>query len=153
MTGAPAFNSAPDFQGVGALRAWFTDPPGAIVQMARPGRWTQEMAAWMVGPGNARLRGRFPGASGLLLVLDLTLMDGREPGARALMLERASKGGGLVTRIILIPPANANPVYLTTLRAAVTLLKALGKDIKIERSLTKAIAEFGLKPAAVSALV
>lgn len=148
MTGAPAFDTRPDLYGPSGLRVWFTEPPGLVVQMARPSRGTHEMAAWLIGPGYARLRGRFPGLSGLALVIDLSLMDGRDPDARALMLERASENNGVVSRIIIVPPAKPNPVYLTTLHAAVTLLNSIGRDITIESSLEKAIATFGLKPAA-----
>lgn len=148
MTGAPAFDTRPDLYGAGGLRAWFTDPPGLVVQIARPGRGTQEMAAWLIGPGAARLRGRFPGMSGLVLVIDLTLMEGRDPDARALMLERATEDSGVLSRVIIVPPAKPNAVYLTTLHAAVSLLKSIGRDITIESSLASAIAALGLKPAA-----
>lgn len=106
------------------------------------------MASWLVGPGFARLRGRFVEARGLILVMDLSLMDGREPAARALMLQKARDVHSMFERVYVIAPVKTNAVYLTTLHAAATLLRALGADVGIESSLEKVIAERGLKPAA-----
>jgi hypothetical protein len=147
MTGAPAFDVPPDLHGAGVLRAWFTDPPGAVVQMARPGRGTVEIANWMVGPGFARLHGRFPESESLILVMDLRLMEGRDPAARVVMMDKGREVNRLFARTFIIPPLKTNPVYLTTLHAAAALLTAFGVDLKIESSLPKVIAQCDLKPA------
>jgi hypothetical protein len=146
MTGDPAFDAPPDLHGGGVLRAWFTDPPGALVQFMRPSRGTQEMAGWVIGPLYSKLRARFPEATMLTLVIDLTLMDGRDPAARAMLLERVSQGRGVIGRVGLVPPPKTSPVYLTTFHAAVTVLNSLGKEVRVESSLEKLIKDLGLKP-------
>jgi hypothetical protein len=147
MTGSPAFDAPPDLHGAGVLRAWFTDPPGAVVQMMRPSRGTVEVADWMVGPGYARLRGRFPGADSLILVMDLSLMEGRDRAARVVMMDKGREFNRLFARTFIIPPLKTNPVYPTTLHAAAALLTAFGVDLKVESSLANVIAQWKLKPA------
>jgi hypothetical protein len=144
---SPAFDVPPDLQGAGVLRAWFTDPPGAVVQMAVPSRGTKEMAEWLVGAGYARLRGRFPEAQGFTLVIDLSLMEGRDPAARAVMIDKAREYHSSFARTFMIPPLKGSVVYLTTLHAAAALLNALGLKLKIESSLEAVISECKLKPA------
>src|SRR5262245_48272351 len=101
MTHAPAFDRPPDLLGAGCPRGWFTDPPGAIVQIAQPARGTKEMAEWLVGPAFLRLRGRFPTAEGMVLVIDLSLMDGRDTAARTLIIERARQAGKIFGRVYI----------------------------------------------------
>ena len=147
MTHAPAFDRPPDLLGAGCLRGWFTDPPGAVVQIAQPARGTKEMAEWLVGPMFLRLRGRFPTSEGMVLVLDLSLMDGRDTAARTVVIDRAREAGQIFGRVYIIAPLKTNAVYLTTLHAAATLLNALGRDIHIETSLIEVIQRCDLKPA------
>lgn len=148
MSGSPAFDIPPDLYGAGgSLRGWYTDPAGAVVQFERPTRATREMTEWLVGPGLARLRGRFPQATNMILVLDLSLMEGRDPAARVVMLDAARKVGSIIGRRILIPPVKTNAVYLTTLHAASALLSAVGINLEIAKSLADVIAEAKLKPA------
>jgi hypothetical protein len=147
MVGTPAFDVPPDILGARVLRAWFTDPPGVVVQMAQPSRGTVELAEWMVGPGYTRLRGRFPASERLILVIDLSLMEGRDPAARAVMMDKAREFNRLFERTIIIPPLQSNPVYLTTLHAAAALLTAFGVDLKLEKSLAGVIAQWKLTPA------
>jgi hypothetical protein len=147
MSGSPAFDVPPDIYGARVLRAWFTDPPGVVVQMAEPSRGTVQIAEWMVGHGYARLRGRFPEAERLILVIDLSLMEGRDPAARAVMLDKAREFSQLFERTVIIPPLKGSPIYLTTLHAAAALLTAFGVDLKIEKSLAAVIAQWKLKPA------
>jgi hypothetical protein len=151
MGAEPAFEIPPDIQGAGVLRAWFTEPPGAVVQLTHLTRGTKEVAEWLVGPGYARLRGRFPEAQGLILVIDLSLMDGRDAAARLVMLEKARESKMLFSKVVMIPPLKTNPVYLTTLHAAAALLNAFGLDLKIEKSLEEVIARCKLKPASAVA--
>jgi len=147
MRGAPAFDLPPDLIGAGGLRMWFTDPPGAIVQLAQSARGTKEMAEWLIGPAFARVRGRFPAEDALILVIDLSLMNGRDPAARAVIMDKARESGRLFTRTFLVPPAKASAVYLTTMHAAAALMNALGRDINIESSLADVIARCEMKPA------
>jgi hypothetical protein len=147
MSDAPAFEEPPDVRGAGLLRAWYTDPPGAVVQMVRRARGTKEMAEWMVGPGLAQLRGRFPGCSELILVIDLSLMEGRDPAARVVMMDAGRELAQLISQTFVIRPEKANPVYLTTLHAAAALLSAFGVSLTISGSLRDVISRFNLKPA------
>jgi hypothetical protein len=146
MAHGPAFAVPPDLLGAGNLRVWFTDPPGAIVQLSQPARGTKEMAEWLVGPGFARLRGRFPAAE-MILVIDLSLMEGRDSAAREVMIDKAREPGRIFARTFMIPPLKASAVYMATLHAASALFNALGRDINIERSLSAVIAQCELKPA------
>jgi hypothetical protein len=147
MRGAPAFDLPPDLTGAGGLRMWFTDPPGVIVQIAQPARGTKEMAEWLIGPGFTRVRGRFPGADALILVIDLSLMNGRDPAARVVIMDKAREPGRLFARTFLVPPLKASAVYLTTMHAAAALMNALGRDIHVESSLAEVIAQCDMKPA------
>jgi hypothetical protein len=104
------------------------------------------MASWIIGTLYSKLRGRFPEATTLTLVIDLTLMDGRDPAARAMLLERASQARGVIGRVGLVPPSKSNPVYLTTFHAAVTVLNALSKEVRVESSLEKLIKDMSVKP-------
>jgi hypothetical protein len=154
MDGAPAFDTPPHVQALGQLRAWFTDPPGAVLQFARLSRGTVEVAEWAVTNGVARLRGRFPEPRGMLLVMDLSLMDGRDPAARGVMLEHAREVRGMFSRIRIVPPLRTNTVYLGTLHAAVLVLNALGIEasaswIKLHeqaRALVRFLLVTGLRP-------
>ena len=124
---------------------WYTDPPGVVLQLAAPIRGNVEMAEWLCGPGVERLRVRYPNVKGLVLVMDLTLMDGREPDARAVMLRNAAEMRGLFAKVFVVPPAKANRIYLSTLHAAAAVLSAFGVKLSIERSLTMVFARCPLK--------
>ena len=144
----PAFDARPHIQDpTGAVVAWFTDPPGAIIQFARPARGTTDMARWLVGPARAALWRRFPVESGLTLVLDLTLMDGRDAGARALLHESAKDDKGRIARSFVIPPTKASGTYLSALHVAATLLRVFGVRVDVESSLTSVFASFPLRVA------
>jgi hypothetical protein len=104
------------------------------------------MAGWVIGPLYSKLRARFPEASTLTLVIDLTLMDGRDSAARAMLLEKVAQGRGLIGRVGLVPPPKTSAVYLTTFHAAVTVLNSLGKEVRVESSIDKLIKHLGLKP-------
>lgn len=146
MAHGPPFDRVPDLLGAGVVQVWFTDPPGAIVQLSQPSRGTKEMAEWLVGPGFTRVHGRFP-AQELTLVLDLSLMEGRDSAAREVIIGKARESGRMFARVIMIPPLKASSVYMATLHAAIALFKALGRDISIERRLKDVIAQCDLKPA------
>jgi hypothetical protein len=136
-----AFDVPPDAQGPGNLWAWFTDPPGVVVQMISPERGTKEMAEWLVGPGFTQLRARFPQESSLVLVLDFSQMLGRDAAARVVLMEKAREARELFARTYLVPPTKVNPVYLTTLHAAAALLSGFGIDLVIARSLAEVRAQ------------
>jgi hypothetical protein len=142
-----AFPVPPDIHGVDNVAAWFTDPPGVIIQMLEPSRGTKAMADWMVGPGLDRLRSRFPHAQRLYFVLDVSAMNGRDPAARVVLMDKAREIAGLFEHSFVIPPLKANPVYTATLHAAAALLSAFGVKLEIASSLADVIARCKLKPA------
>jgi hypothetical protein len=43
----------------GPLRAWFTEPKGAVVQLSEAAAFTEAMARWLIGPGRNALLERF----------------------------------------------------------------------------------------------
>ena len=144
----PAFDARPHVQDpTGAVVAWLTEPPGAIIQFARPARGTTELARWLVGPATAALQRRFPIELRLVLVLDLTLMDGRDAGARALLHESAKDNKGRVARSFVIPPKKASATYLSALQVSATLLRVFGVRVEVESSLASVFASCPLRVA------
>jgi hypothetical protein len=144
----PPFDARPDvIDPTGTVAAWYTDPPGVIIQFTRPTRGTTELARWVVGPGNDALWRRFRDGSKVILVFDLSLMDGRDAEARALLHESARVNKERVARTIVIPPKGASSAYLSALRVATLLLKIIGFRVEIESSITYVIAECHMKSA------
>jgi hypothetical protein len=144
MSASPPFAAPPDVHGAEGLRTWYTDPPGAIVQLSAPARGTLGMAQWLVGPGFARLRGRFPGEQKMILVLDLSLMEGRDPAARVVIMTKAREMAGFFSRSFIVLPVKANAVYTATLHAAAAVLSSFGIDVVIARSLADVLARCNL---------
>jgi hypothetical protein len=142
-----AFDVPPNARGPDNLQAWFTAPPGVLVRMVSPTRGTKEMAEWLVGPGFALLRARFPDEGSLVLVLDFSKMLGRDSAARVVMMDKAREARQLFARTFVIPPAKSNPVYMTTLYAAAALLTGFGIHLVIARSLDQVLAQCPLEPA------
>jgi hypothetical protein len=114
------------------LVVWFTEPPGIVVQFARPARFEMSHAQWMVGPMLSALLKRFSREEPLAFVLDLSLMDGRDPSVRPLLVEAARKVTHRSRRSILVPPVNANRVYLAGVNAAASLARVFGLTVSIE---------------------
>lgn len=137
MTIEPAFTEPPHIRygKEDEIHAWFTDPPGAIVQLAKPQRATLEQARWLVDEGVTLLRKRFSPDEKVILVLDYRNMTSRDNAARTLMMERAPDIAHHFAGVFIVPPLVASPVYRTTLRAAAALVSALGVNIHIVESL------------------
>ena len=129
----------------GSLVAWFTEPPGAVVQLTKRVRGTVDLALWLVGPACHELFLRFPDAKELLVVFDLSQMEGRDPAARAALLEKAKTLRPGMMRAVVIPPIGASAVYLSSLRVAVAILQVFGVAVDIETSLNSVLASRGLK--------
>jgi hypothetical protein len=147
MSVAPAFAVTPHLRhgAQGELHAWFTDPPGAVMQLAKPQHFTVEQAEWLVGPALDHLRTRFPNEKKLILVLDYRNMTSRDPRARAILMDRARDVAQFFGHITVVPPAQPNPVYRTMLHAAVALVSAFGAPIDIVDSFDEAMAKCGLR--------
>jgi hypothetical protein len=134
----------------GLVVAWFTEPPGAVVQLTKPARGTLDLAQWLVGPACQELLQRFPDAKELFIVFDLSQMRGRDLSARAALLERAKTLRPGMVRAAVIPPAAASALYLSSLRVAVAILGVFGVAVDIESSLKSVIASRGLNVAGPS---
>lgn len=144
----PAFAVAPHvIDPSGAIAAWWTDPPGALMQFARAGRGTTEMAEWLVGPGFDLLLSRFPGASDLRVVLDMRQMTGRSATARSLLLQRGRNVAGHIGHVVLLPSVHLGAAYVKIVEATALMLRMGGLRVDVELGLERVIAEHGLRPA------
>jgi hypothetical protein len=144
----PVFASAPDLRSEGGqLVAWYTDPPGAVVQLPAATVFTKEMAEWMVGPGLSALHQRFPQRGKLQLLLDIRPMVSREPAARTVIMSAATRHLFLFSKLGVIAPAKPPPLYMTTLYGAIALLSAIGPEIRIFETLEGALQTMGLREA------
>jgi hypothetical protein len=128
---------------------WFTDPPGIVIQIVRPAQGTRSMTDWLGSAAQEAFLKRFPGAKGLIVVVDLSLMTGREPAARNGLVEPAKRLKPHVARTVLIPPKNASQVYLGSMYAATAILSAFGVHVELQRSMSAVSALYGLRAQAL----
>ena len=129
------------------MACWFTHPPGIVIQVVRAVQGTRSMTDWLGGLVQSTLLARFPGVNDLIVVVDLSRMAGREPGARNGLVEPAKRLKAHVGRTVLLPPASVSRVYLGSLYAATALLSAVGIHVEIRHSLREVISDYGLRPA------
>jgi hypothetical protein len=147
----PVFSQEPDLRcESGKLVAWFTDPPGAVVQLRDAAVFTKAMADWFVGPAFAALVQRFPNAKDMRLLLDLRPMLSREPAARPVLMTAANNSMFAFAKIGLIPPARPLPLYMSTLYGAVALLSTIGPEIRIYETLEGALLHMAVAAASSS---
>jgi hypothetical protein len=145
---AAPFTVAPHLSdATGGLAVWFTEPPGAIIQIAKPCHLTAEMARWLVGPGLTAFAARFPEPARLILVLDLGLMDGRDVAVRPLIIDAAKDLRPRLARAILLPPRRASAIYIASLKTGVAMLRVFGVTIEIARALSDVVSSAALRPA------
>lgn len=130
------------------LVCWLTEPPGAVIQIVRSVEGTRSMTDWIGREAQQLILARFPDRNDLTMVLDLSLMTGREPSARNGLVEPAKRISSHVARSILLRPRNASRVYLGSLYAATALLSAFGVHVEIERSLPGVLMKYRLRAAA-----
>lgn len=143
---SPAFPSPPNLTDPsGTVALWFSEPPGAVVQFQSVARGTPQLAACLVGPARDALLARFPGTGPLVLVLDLSRMDGRDPAIRKVLMDGMRNTATRVARALIVPPSGASRVYLASLHAAASLARVFGVDARL-KSLPEALR--GLRPAA-----
>jgi hypothetical protein len=144
----PAFALPPDIvDPSGTIVAWWTDPPGVVMQLNRPTRGTATMAEWMVGPGFEQLVARFPGLTDLRVVLDMRQMTGRSALARSTLMQPAKLFAARVGHVVLIPSIHMGPAYIKVVEAAAILLRLVGMRVDIEQSVERALAKHGIQPA------
>lgn len=113
------------------LAVWFTDPPGAVLQFVRRAPCTVPLAQWMATSARARLVERFASSAALVFVLDLTLMDGRDPLARPIIVECAREFSSRACAKV-VPPRDASRVYLAGIHVAASVARVFGLDVSIE---------------------
>ena len=142
------FSSRPDvLDPTGEIAAWYTDPPGAIVQLARPIHLSFERVKWLLGPGHRMLEERFPDAHAFITVLDLRRMTSRDVAARALMQDRCLSRRARFRHSYVLLPESAGPVYRMSVQTGVTLLRVMGFPVDVTATLEDAIRKGGLRPA------
>jgi hypothetical protein len=144
----PAFPVPPHIRHEGGtIACWYTEPPGAVVQLTRAVMGTIPLAEWMVGAGYDQLLARYPTADTLILVLDVRAMVGRDPAARKVMLEKARLQKRGRFNSFIVPPADASKIYLTTLYTAAALVNTFGSRLQIVKSLSEVIVSQKLRVA------
>lgn len=142
-----AFTRRPHKQDpTGALVAWFTEPPGALIQMTREGELTVAMARAVILPGCDELLARFSNGEPLTLVLDISLMEKRETAVRAVFVDAAKRLGARIGAGIVIAPKSASKIYLMSLQAAVATLRVFGVNLEIQSSLQAVVTAMGIRP-------
>jgi hypothetical protein len=148
----PIFDTPPDacFEG-GKLAAWFTDPPGAVVQLLGATVFSKEMAEWIVGTGLAGLERRYGAHTKLRLLLDIRPMLSREPAALQVIMGAGTQSLFRFERLGVVPPLKPPPLYMTTLHGAIALLSAIVPQIRVYETTTDALLALSLQPSASSA--
>jgi hypothetical protein len=136
----------------GAIAVWWTDPPGAVMQLRHPTRGTTEMAEWLVGPGYELLLRRFPDAPELRVILDMRQMTGRSATARALLMQCGKSVARRLSHVVLIPSIHLGPAYIKIVEAAVLLVRLSGLRIDIEQDAERVFGSVGLRAAAPDAV-
>ena len=131
----------------GDIGVWYTRPAGAVVRLVVPTRVELAHAEWLTGAGQAKMTEHLPEQSGLILVLDLSLMIDRTSVARALMLKRAPELAKRLRCTYLIPPPSMSRLQAISLQAAATLLRALGVRVELRSTLAQACEQAGLRHA------
>lgn len=134
--------------GAGEAVAWVVSPPGGVVQLLSSCRGTRELASWLVGPALQLMLDSYPGHDDFIILLDLTEMQGREPAARTVVMDRARELGKRARQSYIVLPRDAHPVYIATLHAAAALLSGFGVHIQFEKSAAEVVQRLGLEVSA-----
>lgn len=138
---ASAFSGVPHIvDPSGAIAVYWTDPPGALVQVVQATRGTSEMAHWLVTEGLDLLLSRFPGVDNLQLVIDMRRMTGRSAMARSILM--GASGGTAAERIghvVLLPSVHMGPAYVKVIEATAVALRLIGYRVDVEHDLDEAL--------------
>jgi hypothetical protein len=146
MRVAPVFPGPPSLRcEVGPLDAWFTRPAGAVLQLMEAGPFTKLMADWIVGPAYETFMLHFRGQPELRLLFDLRPLLSREPAARRVILDAGAKYLSAFSHVMIVPPLNPPPLYMTTLNAGVALMSAFGPGISLQTDLPSALEQLGIE--------
>jgi hypothetical protein len=146
---APAFGAPPHMvDESGALRAWFIEPAGALLQFARPERGTTQMAEWLVGPAFDALVQRFNGRRGLRVILDMREMTGRSAIARAVLLANVARVLPRIGSVVMLPSQHMGDAYLSIVELTVQMVNAMGLRVEIAHDLESLLADDAVRLAA-----
>lgn len=139
----PLLSAPPDHvDPSGRIQAWYTHPPGLILQYVRPVYADSSTLAWSVEVFDAALE-RFPEGD-VSVVLDMGLLRGRDRPARDGFVAYAKDHMARVRRAYVVPPRETNPIRLASFKAAVALLSAFGLRVEIADSGAAAVRAAGL---------
>jgi hypothetical protein len=146
-----ASSYASDFSGVphivdptGAVAVYWTDPPGALVQLVQSTRGTSEMAHWLVNDAMDLLFSRFPGVDGLRIVIDMRRMTGRSAMARSMLMNAGGTAAGRIGHVVMLPSLHMGPAYLKVIEATAVALRLIGYRVDVEHNLDEALKRYGV---------
>ncbi|HEX2675580.1 MAG TPA: hypothetical protein VHM19_03050 [Polyangiales bacterium] len=136
----------------GKIAVWYTEPAGVVLQLLESCEGTLEMAQWIAGPNAAETRRRFPAENGeLIVVFDMRALTGRDPAARATVIEMGKTMRSRVKRIVLLPPRTFSPTLRRTMEVTLALLKVFGLNIDVAQGPGYVLAETRLRPLPLTA--
>lgn len=148
----PAFGAPPHLvDDSGALRAWFIEPAGALLQFARPERGTTQMAEWLVGTAFDVLAQRFNGRRGLHVILDMREMTGRSASARSILLASVLRVLPRIGSVVLLPSEHMGPDYMNLIEQTVRIVSAMGLPIAVAHDLESVLGDGDVRLAAARA--
>jgi hypothetical protein len=146
----PPFDCAPHvLHPDGVVAMWLTEPAGIVIQIAQPTHAKAELARWLVDAAVPAMKGLL--ANKYFLVLDWTLMLSRDADARKIFVDSASSLKPAPVSVHIIPPQNASPLFVSSMRVASALIAAFGVDLQIDASLPLAVSTCGLRAAKANA--
>lgn len=147
-TEVPIFKARAHVQcSTGPILAWYTSPPGVVVQLTESAPMTEAMASWVAGPAFAGMVAHFPDQRGFIFIVDLRAMTTRAPNVRAIFMELVRESGSLLAATVIIPPRRANPLYLGGLQTASELLTPFGPALQVTTELEAVLQRYQLQPA------
>lgn len=147
-----ASSYASDFSGAphiadptGTVAIYWTDPPGALIQLVQATRGTSEMAHWLAGEALELLFSRFPGVYGLRIVLDMRRMTGRSAMARSVLMNAGGATAGRIGHLVLLPSMHMGEAYLSVIEATCVALRLIGYRVDVEHDLDVALQKNGVR--------
>jgi hypothetical protein len=147
-----ASSYASNFSGVphivdptGTIAVYWTDPPGALVQLVQASRGTSEMAHWLVDEALELLFSRFPAVDGLRVVIDMRRMTGRSAMARSVLMSASGTAAGRIGHVVLLPSMQMGPAYIKVIEATAVALRLVGYRVDVEHDLDEALRKYGLR--------
>lgn len=143
---ASNFSGAPHIvDPTGAIAIYWTDPPGALLQLVQSTRGTSEMAHWLVSDALELLFSRFPGVDGLRVVIDMRRMTGRSAMARSVLMNASGAAAGRIGHVVLLPSQHMGPAYLHVIEATAVALRLIGYRVDVEHDLDLVLSQHAIR--------